>query len=73
MHSIFKFKKSKNILPAIDFSQFKCDLHSHLIPGIDDGASSMQDSIILIKGLNELGFKKIITTNKINIKKYNIL
>ena len=62
MNSIFKFKKSKNILPAIDFSQFKCDLHSHLIPGIDDGASSMQDSIILIKGLIELGFKKIITT-----------
>lgn len=38
------------------------DIHSHLIPGIDDGAKTMDDSIELIKSLQELGFKKLITT-----------
>ena len=38
------------------------DIHSHLIPGIDDGAKTMEDSIALIKRLQALGFKKLITT-----------
>ena len=38
------------------------DLHSHLIPGIDDGVGSFDESIELIKQLQDLGFKKIITT-----------
>ncbi len=38
------------------------DLHSHLIPGIDDGVKSMQESIDLLRQLEALGFKKIITT-----------
>ena len=37
-------------------------MHSHLIPGIDDGAPDLNSSIILIKELVSLGFKKIITT-----------
>jgi tyrosine-protein phosphatase YwqE len=37
-------------------------MHSHLIPGIDDGAKDMEDSIQLIKGLKELGYRKLITT-----------
>jgi len=38
------------------------DLHSHLIPGIDDGSKSMEDSIAMITRLKELGYKKLITT-----------
>ena len=41
---------------------YKVDIHSHLIPAIDDGSKSMNDSIDLIKGLHSLGFQKIITT-----------
>ena len=37
-------------------------MHSHLIPGIDDGAKTLDDSLTLIRGLQELGFSKIITT-----------
>ena len=44
------------------FEELKTDFHSHLIPGIDDGAKSIDDSLNLIKGLLKLGFKKIITT-----------
>ena len=37
-------------------------MHSHLLPGIDDGSQSINESIELIKGLVELGYEKIITT-----------
>lgn len=54
------FKKSPKPLP--DYSALGVDLHSHLIPGIDDGAQDMEDSIILIRALRRLGFRKLITT-----------
>jgi len=38
------------------------DVHSHLIPGIDDGSPDMETSLKLVAGMAELGFKKIITT-----------
>ncbi len=55
-------RKSKNSEPAIDFSFALTDMHSHLIPGIDDGAKDIEESIILIKQLYEAGFRKLITT-----------
>lgn len=56
------FKKKTRLKEAVDLSKLNCDVHSHLIPGIDDGAKDMEDSIALISGLNNLGYKKIITT-----------
>ena len=41
---------------------YRVDLHSHLIPGIDDGSKSMDESIELILALKVLGFTKLITT-----------
>ena len=38
------------------------DLHSHLIPSIDDGVKDLDSSVDIIRQLQELGFKKIITT-----------
>lgn len=52
----------RNQFELPDFSVFKTDMHSHLIPGIDDGSRSLDESIELIRGLRELGFEKIITT-----------
>ncbi len=48
--------------PLADFSFLGTDMHSHLIPGIDDGAKTIEDSITLIKELHSLGFKKLYTT-----------
>ena len=56
------FKKSSQILEPIDFSVIGVDLHSHLIPGIDDGAKDLDDSVTIIKELINQGFSKIITT-----------
>ena len=58
MLSIFK---RKGPVPP-DLSGLATDMHSHLIPGIDDGAQELEDSIELIKGLEELGYSKLITT-----------
>ena len=55
------FKKEPK-LPPLSMSDFGTDIHSHLIPGIDDGAADMEASISMIKKFHELGFKKIITT-----------
>ncbi len=42
--------------------KLRVDLHSHLIPGIDDGSQSMEESLKLLKGLEVLGYEKVITT-----------
>jgi tyrosine-protein phosphatase YwqE len=42
------------------------DIHSHLIPNIDDGAKDMQSSIILVEELHDLGYKKLIITPHIS-------
>jgi len=47
---------------VFDYGLLGADMHSHLIPGIDDGAPDLETSIELINGLTHLGFKKLITT-----------
>jgi protein-tyrosine phosphatase len=37
-------------------------MHSHLLPGLDDGAKSFEDALELILSLKECGYKKLITT-----------
>lgn len=57
---MFQLFRKKNI-PS-DFSFLHTDLHSHLIPGIDDGAKTLEDSLQLIERLSKLGYRRIITT-----------
>ncbi len=38
------------------------DMHSHILPGIDDGAPDLEASILLIQGLMGLGVSKSIAT-----------
>ena len=46
------------------------DLHSHLIPGIDDGSKSMEESIEMIKMFAVQGYTKLITTPHIMSHRY---
>lgn len=62
--SIFK----KKILA--DLSILKTDMHSHLIPGIDDGSKSTDESLKLIYSLYKLGYSKLITTPHIQGEYY---
>ncbi len=46
------------------------DMHSHFIPGIDDGAKTMEDSLALIGAMAGMGYKTIITTPHIMVDYY---
>jgi len=63
MFGLFKKKQeTKPGLPVSDLSGLGIDMHSHLLPGIDDGSPDVETSIHLIKGMMVLGYKKFITT-----------
>jgi len=55
-------KSFKNIFNSKKENLYSVDIHSHLIPGIDDGSKSMEESVELVKTFHSLGFKKLITT-----------
>lgn len=57
-----KLFQSDKLEQPVDLSLISTDIHSHLIPGIDDGAQTIEESIDLIRSLYNLGYKKIITT-----------
>ncbi len=52
----------KKLSHPIDLSVLKADMHSHYIPGIDDGAVTMDESVGMLKEMYNLGYRKIITT-----------
>jgi protein-tyrosine phosphatase len=52
----FFFRKSKPLRPLL------ADFHSHLLPGIDDGVKTPEESFEVIDQMLELGYNKIITT-----------
>lgn len=58
LKSLFAGKKKS----AFDLSYLGADIHSHLIPGIDDGAKSMEEAVELVEALAGLGYRKLITT-----------
>lgn len=43
-------------------SPISVDIHSHLLPGIDDGSSSLEQSLEMIKIFEQMGYQKLITT-----------
>lgn len=49
---------------------FHCDMHSHFLPGVDDGAQSLDDSLQLLQKMQALGYKKCITTPHIKMDIY---
>ena len=49
-------KRKESLLPSTT------DIHSHLLPGIDDGVQTIEESVDVITFLSTLGFKKLITT-----------
>ncbi len=45
-----------------DLSFLGADMHSHLLPGLDDGLETMDQTISFIQQLKDLGYKKLICT-----------
>ena len=63
--SLFTKKKEKVETPLL-----RADIHSHLIPGIDDGSQSLEESLKLLWGMEALGYEKVITTPHIMVDTY---
>lgn len=58
MLSLFKSKpKLAELIPS-----GYVDIHSHILPGIDDGAKTLEDTEFLLEEMKQLGFTKVITT-----------
>jgi protein-tyrosine phosphatase len=62
LKNLFGKKEDLNYPEVHDYSWVGVDMHSHLIPGIDDGSKSMEESLDLIRNYSSLGFRKLITT-----------
>ena len=58
---IFNLFKSKPTLKELIPYGF-VDIHSHILPGIDDGAKNLKESVELITEMKKMGFSKIIGT-----------
>lgn len=58
---MFSFFSRKNSDP-FPFDRLVTDMHSHLLPGIDDGSKDADMSENLVRGLLDLGYSKFITT-----------
>jgi len=65
-------KATADPLPALsDFSFLYGDMHSHLVPGIDDGSQSLDNSVTFIQRLALMGIKHFITTPHIHGEMYD--
>lgn len=60
MFGLFKKKEKQPDQPV--FELLHTDMHSHLLPGIDDGSPNVETSLKLIEGLVQLGYRKFICT-----------
>lgn len=47
------------------------DMHSHILPGIDDGSQDIEESIKMIKEAKNVGFTAIISTSHYIEESYN--
>ncbi len=54
------FKRSSAIKPDLSF--IGVDMHSHLLPGLDDGLQDIDTTLAFIEQLHELGYNKLICT-----------
>ncbi|WP_394972434.1 tyrosine-protein phosphatase [uncultured Croceitalea sp.] len=57
---MFTFFSKKEYL--VDHLNGFVDMHNHILPGIDDGAKNVEESIELIKGFSEFGVDRFICT-----------
>ena len=60
MFNLFK-KEKKSTGPALPFP-VSTDIHSHILAGIDDGSPDIATSLELVKGLYDMGYRKLVAT-----------
>ena len=64
MASFFQklFGKPSEPVISANLGDLKADMHSHLLPGLDDGAESLEQSLELVERMVGFGYEKLIMT-----------
>jgi protein-tyrosine phosphatase len=62
MPPLFRWFGKPRSESKLNISDWAVDMHSHLIPGIDDGSRSMDETLAMLLKFQELGYRKVITT-----------
>jgi protein-tyrosine phosphatase len=65
---MFSFFKKKNLVT--DVSWLGVDIHSHILPGIDDGSKTIEQSLSYVEMMHNLGYQKLICTPHIFTELY---
>lgn len=60
MKNLFNLFYQKN--SYFNYSEIAVDFHSHLIPNVDDGSKSIEETLEILQFLKTIGYQKIITT-----------
>ncbi|BBG65144.1 capsular polysaccharide synthesis enzyme Cap8C [Hydrogenimonas sp.] len=64
------FKRLFSLSKQSEAQKLYVDIHSHLLPGIDDGSKTTYESVKMIKAYKSMGYKKLITTPHIMWHRY---
>lgn len=73
---LFNRRKKEDDMPDLpvpenaNWSFLGADMHSHFIPGIDDGAKTIEDSLTLVRAMKDMGYKTLITTPHVMVDFY---
>lgn len=67
---IFSKPDAQTKQAPLNLSWFNTDMHSHFLPGVDDGARTMEESLAMLRKMQEFGFQKCILTPHIKMDMY---
>ena len=59
---MFNFLKKRPKIDSAKSLNISGDMHSHILPGLDDGSPDIASSIELAKGMYALGIRRVIAT-----------
>ena len=58
---MFRFFVNRNRFSFEDIG-LRCDVHSHILPGVDDGAGDFAESLVILQSLHRRGVDRFILT-----------
>ncbi len=62
-------RKEKSVVRR-DLSSLYADMHAHLVPGIDDGAATLEEALQMVEQMSQLGLRTLWLTPHIHAAHY---